>query len=640
MTDTDSKFTPHENPQTAPDPIECQDFDFQCLVSTPVTFSSTDFDQVMANFILHPNLTSTHLFRADVFYDSLNDTSFDPDANSDPNKDLSAFVKHMKRELRPLRARLPGLSLARTIVRQLVPRNPQLDRPLVQTCHSFESKDARRYLVLYLPHVSSAEDMPWYHPAVKALAFLYSGDHDLEIESGKVVAPATISIHCSAFEGVAPTTRLERTALNLLRVVQKHGNGRRDGYVKRVHHDRIIPQARFQNTYARLKTKYAKEFIKGWVEQTDPTKHVFEDLGIAAFLIELWRDMYDFPCRDGMAASSRVAESDVEIEAKPAFPGFVDIGCGNGVLVHILLREGYSGWGFDLRRRKTWATFANDIATHLKEYTLVPEVLFGEDSSLHDRNPDSRSDAKDTSLGRPPSPGVATTAPREAAASAPNNHSSNKIHTGVFPTGTFIISNHADELTAWTPLLASLSRSPFIAIPCCSHDLAGARFRAPARMKAPPPRPPPQGPTGAELVSSDERPPGSARLPQRPRTTTPPPPPLSPPRVGPATTPVPSAYASLCTYVCSLAEETGYKPVREMLRIPSTRNAAIVGRRAPAADPDGAAETEAEAGRMRTRAVQIVQGVVERELGRPLAQVRAEWLERAGRIAGKKGDGH
>ncbi|CRK47407.1 hypothetical protein BN1723_020277, partial [Verticillium longisporum] len=111
--------------------------------------------------------------------------------------------------------------------------------------------------------------------------------------------------------------------------------GQAAGYVKKVHHDVVIPQARFQDRYSALKLKHAARLVSTWAEVTDPLKHVFEDLGIAAFLIELWADMY----RD------------------QPFPGFVDIGCGNGLLVHILLLEGYAGWGFDARERKSWATY-------------------------------------------------------------------------------------------------------------------------------------------------------------------------------------------------------------------------------------------------------------------------------------------
>ncbi|KAK7750450.1 tRNA(Ser) Um(44) 2'-O-methyltransferase [Diatrype stigma] len=46
-----------------------------------------------------------------------------------------------------------------------------------------------------------------------------------------------------------------------------------------------------ENTYATLKKKYARHLLETWAEVTDPTKHIFEDLSIAAFLIELWRQI-------------------------------------------------------------------------------------------------------------------------------------------------------------------------------------------------------------------------------------------------------------------------------------------------------------------------------------------------------------
>ncbi|KAG9247420.1 hypothetical protein BJ878DRAFT_414827 [Calycina marina] len=270
-----------------------------------------------------------------------------------------------------------------------------------------------------------------------------------------------ISIHYSFFDNEPRSIKLERTAQHLLAVLGKHGQGSAAGYIKRVNHDIILPQATVQNTYARLKKKYARTLIDGWVETTDPGKHVFEDLNIAAFLIELWADT----------------------DKDNPSPGFVDIGCGNGLLVHILLEEGYNGWGFDARRRKSWATYNQRSQDNLHEYILIPSIL------------QSRSDSENAS-----------------------------IHNGLFPKGTFIISNHADELTPWTPLLANLSESPFMMIPCCSHCLSGARFRAP------------------------------------------------PP------TPSSSAYASLVSWVSKIAKDAGWVVEKEMLRIPSTRNAALIGR--------------------------------------------------------------
>jgi tRNASer (uridine44-2'-O)-methyltransferase len=65
-------------------------------------------------------------------------------------------------------------------------------------------------------------------------------------------------------------------------------------------------------------------------------------------------------------------------------------------------------------------------------------------------------------------------------------------------------------------------------IPCCSHNLAGARFRAP------------------------------------------------PPKDAGASS---SAYASLVDWVTKLAGNCGWEVEKEMLRIPSTRNTALIGRR-------------------------------------------------------------
>lgn len=225
--------------------------------------------------------------------------------------------------------------------------------------------------------------------------------------------------------------------------------------------------------------KYAKTLVTNWQEDTDAAKHVFEDLIIAAFLIELWHEMYN----------------------GKDFPGFVDIGCGNGLLVHILNEEGYTGWGFDARRRKSWNIYTSKVRHNLREQVLIPAMLqkgFDISNFVLPQNQDEDVNLNDA-----------------------------KIHNGIFPKGTFIISNHADELTSWTPILATLSQSPFICIPCCSHNLTGSRFRAP----------PPKEPG----LSS-------------------------------------SAYASLVSWVSHLATDCGWNVEKETLRIPSTRNIALIGR--------------------------------------------------------------
>ncbi|KAI9904317.1 hypothetical protein N3K66_000846 [Trichothecium roseum] len=419
------------------------------------SFGPEIFESKMLNVIKNPNLNSSWLFRADIIYDDVDDD----------DKDSSVEVGSVK----PLSLDLEDLPTHRSLVRTMVPRNAKRDRPLDQTCtfHRAERQDGTvRSAVIYFPHVDSPQDMPFYHPKVRGIAYL----HDYDAASSR----GTISIHYLAFPehplSPAPDPKLARIAYHLLEILHKHGEA--PDYAKRVHHDVVVPQARFQNRYAALKASYARELIGGWAETTDPDKHVFEDLGIAAFLIELWADMYG--------------------EENP-FPGFVDIGCGNGLLVYILRREGYQGWGFDARRRKSWAQYnapfsGTDASDSLQQLLLLPSIL--------------------TDGDEPPAP-------------------ERTCHDGVFPAGTFIISNHADELTPWTPILAAVSGCPFIAIPCCSHNLAGARYRAP------PPRDKSKGK---------------------------------------------STYASLVDWVVRIAEDCGWDVETEMMRIPSTRNTCLLGR--------------------------------------------------------------
>ncbi|KAF4625458.1 hypothetical protein G7Y89_g12712 [Cudoniella acicularis] len=430
------------------------------------SFPPEIFRQVMQNLIRNPNINTNHLFRADIALDV-------------PFNDGDT---HFETEIPPRITHFKNLDLKTVMVRTMIPRNMLVDKPLDQTClfhERIEESGEVLSLVSYLPHISSAAESPFYHPAVRGIGFLHK--YCPKSKEG------TISIHYSFFDLEPRSPKLERTALHLLAVVHKHGQGSAAGYVKRVQHDVILPQATVQNTYARLKAKYGKALCQGWIEVTDPTKHVFEDLAIAAFLIELWAEMYH----------------------GRSFPGFVDIGCGNGLLIHILIEEGYSGWGFDARKRKSWVTWSPKAQDNLKELVLIPFIIQRGQPSKEIINPEHRSKNTDDQ--------------EENAQSKPGTHD------GIFPTGTFIISNHADELTPWTPILANESESPFLMIPCCSHALSGAKFRAPP-------------PKNAGGVAS-------------------------------------SAFASLCAWVSNIATDCGWEVEKEMLRIPSTRNTALIGRR-------------------------------------------------------------
>ncbi|KAI7232759.1 DUF1613-domain-containing protein [Hortaea werneckii] len=609
-----TKFSPtyrdHLSASLLPDEI------WITILESGCTFPSEIFERVMLNLIKNPNVTSSHLFRADVYYDSGPDR---PKYLDSGGLGEGGWTRHLKPQYRP-RAPGPeweekGYEVIRTIVREMIPRNPQLDRPLVQTCHFLQStrEDEQINVVLYVPHVDTIADMPFYHPAVSQLAFIYTWRYDLQ--QANDLAQGSIAIVYRLFDGQDMNKKLERTALRLGETIHKHGQGQLAGYEKRVHLDQIIPQKRYQDTYTRLKAKYGRQLSEKWVEVTDPGKHVFEDIGIAAFLIELWKDMYsDLPKDD--AHGSKAAEDpatglsdtvsaeerqDVEDRnEKPPLPGFVDIGCGNGILVYILLAEGYRGWGFDARQRKTWTIFPPHIQACLQQKLLVPELLH-----------------------------------------PPTQETPEIYHSGVFEPGTFIVSNHADELTAWTPLLAHLNQSAFIAIPCCSHDLSGSRFRAPAVTKAAKQH---QMASETRLPQQGENPNATtdAQATSKPSNT-------QAAETGtlkksPGQNSMPSAYATLCSYICSLSEEVGYEPEKEVLRIPSTRNQSIIGRRrrhrgGEGEDPRQDINGDGDGAGKSVREEEVV-GVVERELGMSVQIVGQEWIARAEKLARKPGSAH
>ncbi|KAF2763821.1 DUF1613-domain-containing protein [Teratosphaeria nubilosa] len=552
-----SKFQPQDCSNAAPK-IALPDEIWVTVLESPCTFPPSLFEVVMLNLIKNPNISSSLLFRADILYDSGESADL-------KNNGQSNGVEH---HVEP--TNMPDYSLLRSMIRKLIPRNPQLDRPIRQTCYFFHKVEqhAEHNIVMYVPHVDRPEDMPFYHPAVAKLAFQHTWDHSANT--------GMVSLSYSLFSGTTLSTKLERTALKLLQTIHKHGQGQLAGYEKRVHLDRIIPQKRYQDTYAELKAKYGRQLSEQWVEVTDPGKHVFEDIGIAAYLIELWRDMYLPPSRNASQPANTSS-------SKPPFPGFLDLGCGNGLLTHILLTTGYPGTGIDARARKTWSIYPQPTHSNLHQRLLVPQIL------------------------------------------QPLTTSTTKTwHNGLLPPGTFIISNHADELTAWTPLLAYLNDSAFLAIPCCSHDLSGARFRAPAatkgggRQPAAVPRLPQQQQQeeelkGAEKVVTGKQVPETGSL-----------------KCTEAQKKMPSAYSSLCSYVTSLAEDVGFEAERDVLRIPSTRNQCILGRRRRGGDvsPDLATKQ------------QDVAAIVEAELNKSIVVVGAEWIERAAKLSRKPASGH
>jgi hypothetical protein len=105
------------------------------------------------------------------------------------------------------------------------------------------------------------------------------------------------------------------------------------------------------------------------------------------------------------------------------------IRCGNGLLTHILISE---GTGIDIRARTSLAKYPPSTRAHLHVHAF--------DSTSENPNPKPHSHTTECEW-----------AERDQQ------------------RGTFLIGNHADELSPWLPVLATAHyASGYLSIPCCA----------------------------------------------------------------------------------------------------------------------------------------------------------------------------
>lgn len=149
----------------------------------------------------------------------------------------------------------------------------------------------------------------------------------------------------------------------------------------------LISKDKYYKKYNELKMKYGKEMVEVvlffyilhkifyialftgnnyfqvWPEGTDPSKYVYEDVAIATYLLLLWEDGNEGDFRKKT---------------------FVDLGCGNGLLVYILAKEGHTGLGIDVRKRQIWDMYPDDVKLEVRvlflylckiyEHRLLPHL--------------------------------------------------------------------------------------------------------------------------------------------------------------------------------------------------------------------------------------------------------------------------
>ncbi|ANB15372.1 Trm44p [Sugiyamaella lignohabitans] len=511
---------------------------WQPVYSADALFARDDFEKAMLNIIRHPNVNSTVIMRADILNEvnivdgipiNVNGAVTSNPPLIDP---IGMPLTHNLEDIETRDGKVDRsfLTLSKIIIRRIVPRNPLRDAVINQSCLVFTGAEGvETMLVAYIPHLLTPQDCPFYLPPVEAVGILYHKNsvslhyilfgherlkggklnisesaNEVLSAGGKQKKGAEVSNinHVSSLTELDDSDRSLRIALHLLQTCHKHSSGVMNGYKKRVNHDLVVEKVAFQDRYMDLKQRYAKELVANWAEQTDPKKHVFEDLAIAAFLIELWAQMY--PNKKDFC--------------------FYDLGCGNGLLVHILISEGFQGKGIDARTRKSWATYPPHVQSQLKEQVIIPEPIFHQvhekptemkqEQNLKEARNQASKSPKDTTLQFQ----------SKVAYTYDEMKKDSTINLLNLPPNAFVIGNHSDELTVWIPLLGF----PFVVIPCCSHSLSGAKYRFA-----------PRNPKDPESKSS---------------------------------------YASLVDHVEDVATQVGWKVEKEMLRIPSTRNAAIIGR--------------------------------------------------------------
>ncbi|KAF3942385.1 hypothetical protein ABW19_dt0206035 [Dactylella cylindrospora] len=561
--DLSTLFVPSANDQGEPPTLDECHWEMICSASIPHPAEQYlhGYEETVLNVVIHPEYLSPILTRADVVSDSNSDINGHGLLLEGKRSSNVPTAAHAKDDLGFI-GTFSTFEVTRRVILRNIPRNPLRDKRLDQSIWVFkkvdflevQDKTSRRktdcdILVTLVPHVTNMDDCPYYFPDARAIAIEISRDlisiHALlrgcvpqnsRQDSNAGVFSSSPDANQSLTSGIN-IDRRSRMLNKLLEVMRKHFSN--PEYTKRVNHDTIISRERYQSTYQNLKAKHADRLCRIFESNGYRGKgcreldKLFEELGIASFCICLWEEIYYMP------GSSYTEGCTSESPPKRPFGGFVDLGCGSGVLADILIEEGWLGYGIDARRRRVWDSYDEKVQSRLFESILIPYLV---EEGYSSQQVSVRTDTRSSLQARIPT--VQSSYPMHGTPLEPFYRlpgESQLRHCGMFPEGTFLICNHGDQLTAWTPLLATPNRCPFLVIPCCSFNLAGKRFRAHQ---------------GSHLLQGAQK---QAKM---------------------------STYQSLITYIEGLCLDMGVVPEKEWLRIPSTRNRAILGREYQIDHPD------------------------------------------------------
>ena len=285
--------------------------------------------------------------------------------------------------------------------RVLVSKRPKKDRELEEVV--LMGTDGSCGWIVFVPVANQDSPVPFYYPPVLAYGLMCQGGRVWMSALGKGEDDGRIASFLSRFGGELAKRAAKFTT---------HQLG--GGYVKKFTFDTVIDRRAYDAVRAGLVDRHAAHLVDAWVESTDPQKHVFEDISIAAYVICLLEQV-----------PSPAAQQDQQ-HGDNGCVDVLDLGTGNGVLVHILTEEGVRVRGIDLAARKSWTRpgfFSSQAQASLDCRPLHPPSDTLEDLGL-------------TSV-------------------------------------RLLLGNHADELCPWIPFLAARWDVPHWAIiPCCFFDFA------------------------------------------------------------------------------------------------------------------------------------------------------------------------
>lgn len=249
------------------------------------------FEIAISQLIHHPEYNSTLILRSEVVEETESD-----------------FVEAVPR--------LEGYHPVQCIHRRLLPRRPGRDAALEQYCSLHASESGNPHTLILTPILAPGASLPYYHPSVSHLAFRYihspmNTDTSPRLRIEALPLPDT------------PTdlnSRLYRTCLALLDTLHRYGWGAMTNYKKRVQHDCLVSREAYQDLYLVMRERH-KGLVDTWQEVTDPLKHVFEDIGIATYLMLLWKDTFS------TSGSTVVDSAEEPWKSWPRPPGgFLDLG--------------------------------------------------------------------------------------------------------------------------------------------------------------------------------------------------------------------------------------------------------------------------------------------------------------------------